>query len=79
MIGGTPRRRQLTLAAHLGVARCLLRDQHPADARGLLSPFLLDEARQQGRAGDVCAPACGYLVGLAFAQETLPLPRGPIE
>jgi tetratricopeptide (TPR) repeat protein len=59
----------LTLAAHLGMARCLLRDRHPADARRLLSAFLLDEARQQ----DVPEPlraGMRYLVALALAQES---------
>jgi tetratricopeptide (TPR) repeat protein len=60
----------LTVAAHLGVARCLVRGQHPAEARQLLYPFVLDEARQQG----VPAPlltGMRYLIALAFAQETL--------
>ena len=51
------------------MARCLLRGQQPVDARRLLSPFLLDEARQQ----DVPAPlrnGVRCLVALAFAQET---------
>ena len=66
-----------TLAAHLGMARCLLRDHHPAEARRLLSPFLLDEARQQG----VPAPLLSgmrYLVALAFAQDTLPSAAPPL-
>jgi tetratricopeptide (TPR) repeat protein len=60
----------LTLAGHLGMARCLLRDHHPADARRLLSPFLLDDARVRG----VPAPmivGMRYLIALAFAEEIL--------
>jgi tetratricopeptide (TPR) repeat protein len=60
----------LTFAAHLGTARCLLRDHHPVDARRLLSPFLLDETRQQNVPAPMIA-TMRYLIALAFAEETL--------
>jgi hypothetical protein len=52
------------------MARCLLRDHHPADARRLLSPFLLDETRQQNVPKPMIA-GMRYLIALAFAEESL--------
>ena len=60
----------LTLAAHLGAARCLLREHHPAEARRLLSPFLLDEERQEGVPTPMIA-GIRYLIALAFAEDSL--------
>ena len=61
----------VALAAHLGMARCHLRDNHPIEARRLLSPFLLDEERHKGIPQTLLA-GVRYLNALAFAQETLP-------
>ena len=52
------------------MAHCLLRDHHPAEARRLLYPFLLDETRQQGVPPPLLT-GMRYLIALAFAQETL--------
>src|SRR5207248_2125556 len=59
----------LTFACHLGMARCLLRQDHPAEARQLLSPFLLDEARQEA-APDVFVTDAYYLVALSLAHRS---------
>ncbi len=60
----------LSLAAHLGMARCALREHHPADARRLLSPYLLDETRQQNVPAPMIA-GMRFLIALAFAEEFL--------
>jgi tetratricopeptide (TPR) repeat protein len=58
----------LTFACHLGMARCLLRQKRPVEARRLLYPFLFDEMRHQN-APPVFVTDAYYLVALSHAHE----------
>lgn len=76
-IGAFPNRSNC-LAAHLGIARCLLRNQHPLEARQQLYPFLLDDTRVRDVPA-VLVSEMRYLIALARAREgtmteTEPLP-----
>jgi len=63
----------LTFACHLGVARCLLRQSHPLQARRLCVPILMDEEKHQSIPPPMLAEA-HHLVALSFAQESHPTP-----
>src|SRR5207253_1406223 len=54
----------------LAMARCLLRQNHAAEARRLVYPLLFDETRQQGLP-DVFVADARYLVALSLARATL--------
>jgi tetratricopeptide (TPR) repeat protein len=58
----------LIFASHLGMARCLLRRNQPAEARRLLYPFVLDEKRRSGSFPPLVSDA-RYLIALAFVRE----------
>jgi tetratricopeptide (TPR) repeat protein len=60
----------LTLACHLGMARCLLRQNRPAEARQVIYPFLFDERRHAGLSQAPAADAW-HLVGLSLAAENI--------
>jgi tetratricopeptide (TPR) repeat protein len=69
----------MNFAAHLGIARCLLRGDHPADARRLLYPFVHDEARQVSMPPTLLAGARS-IIALAFAREANPpAPASPYD
>jgi tetratricopeptide (TPR) repeat protein len=57
----------ITFACHLGMARCLLYQNQPAEARRLLYPLLFDETRQQNVPAAFSADA-HYLSALALAR-----------
>lgn len=67
-IGGTPSA-TLSLAANLGIARCLLRMNEAAAMRQLLTPFLLDESRHEGLPTAFVAEA-RYLAALSLTRQT---------
>ena len=58
----------LTVACHLGMARCLLCQGSPIEARRVLYPFLLDERRHQNLPEAFVNDAC-YLAALSLAHE----------
>jgi tetratricopeptide (TPR) repeat protein len=60
----------LTCACHMGMARCLIRQNQPADARRLLYPFLFDEIRQQ-QVPALFVYDMRYLAALAMARQGL--------
>jgi tetratricopeptide (TPR) repeat protein len=66
-IGGTASP-ALGLAGHLGMARCLLRQNRSTEVRQMLVPFLLDEQRQEKWPPIMIAEA-RYLVALSFGRE----------
>ncbi|HZZ78301.1 MAG TPA: tetratricopeptide repeat protein [Gemmataceae bacterium] len=66
---GTSSARSLTFAAHLGMARCLLRQNRGDEARLLLIPFLLDETRQKEVHEDIVTEAF-YLLALSLADRS---------
>ncbi len=65
---GTSSARSLTLASHLGMARCMLRHNRPIEARRLLGPFLFDESRRKDLSEDLTIDAY-YLVALSLACD----------
>ena len=64
----TARSPGLTMACHVGMARCLLRQNRPVEARRLLYPFMFDERRHTGLSNALPTDAC-YLIGLSLAAE----------
>ena len=59
----------LQFACHLALARSLFAQNEPAEARRLLTPFLLDDARLAGTPPQFRADA-KYLVALSHCRET---------
>jgi len=61
----------LKFAGHLAMARCLLRQNQPAEARQLLYPFLFDETRLEGMPPIFVSDA-RYLTALTLTREATP-------
>ena len=61
----------LELAAHLGMARCLLRQKEASAARRLLLPSLLDQSRHRS-SPELLAGHARLLVALSFAHDAQP-------
>jgi tetratricopeptide (TPR) repeat protein len=62
--------RSLTLAAHLGMARCLLRQDRGDEARQLIVPYLFDETRLKDVNEDIVTEAY-YLLALSLVHGNL--------